>query len=126
MADNTSKSTSEFVDELGKLGENMGNLLKNVWNMDERKFVETELRSGLDQFGRKFNETLDQLEIEANVKKARVMARDAWESAGGPKIVEDLRSSVLESLRRLNVEMAQRTQSRAAHEAKGPHDGTVI
>ena len=126
MSDNQQKSPSELVDELGKLGENMGTMLKNLWNTDERKYVEAEIRSGLDQLSRRLNMTMDQRDIEANLKKAKTVAMDAWESARGPKLVEDLRTSMLDSLRMLNAELVRRTQTKAAHEAKTTDDGPVI
>ena len=126
MSENQQKNSSDIADELGKLGENMGNLLRNMWNMDERKYVESELRSGLEQLSRKLNLAVEQFEVEANLKKARIVAKEAWETARGPQIVEELRTGMVDGLRKLNDEMARRTQTKAAHEAKGPQDGTVI
>ncbi len=110
---------SDIVNELGRLGENLGNLLRGAWqSSEERKYVETELRSGLEQLNKRLNISLDQLNLEDNARKARENAKSAWETAHGPQIVSEARQGMADSLRRLNEELAKRAEPKAAHEPK--------
>ena len=107
---------SEFVTELNRLGENLGNLLKSMWESEERKSIERELNTGLEQLNKRMNETMEQLRKDTAVENVKKAAKDALETARVPKILNEVQQGMLDSLKKLNEEIAKRTQP--AQEAK--------
>ena len=120
MSEETKQETdakqTEFVSELNKLGDNLGNLLRSIWESEERRSIEREVATGVEQFAKKVNETVDQLRTDSNVENVKKAAKDAWETARGPKIVDEMQQGVLDTLKKLNEELAKRAQP--AQEAK--------
>jgi ElaB/YqjD/DUF883 family membrane-anchored ribosome-binding protein len=116
--ENKQESTpkSEFVTELNRLGENLGNLLKSMWESEERKSIERELNTGVDQLLNRVNETVTHLRKEAPVEQVKKAAKDALETARVPQILNEVQQGMLESLKKLNEEIAKRAQP--AQEAK--------
>ncbi len=115
---NSSRPQSEFVNELNKLGENLGQLMRSVWESEERKSIEREMTNGVEQLAKHLNLTLDQLKTDATVGNAKKTVKEAWETARGPKIVSEVQQGVIDTLKKVNDELAKRTQP--AHEVK--HD----
>ena len=111
-----SEPKSEFVTELNRLGENLGNLLKSMWESEERKSIERELNTGLEQMSKRVNETVEQLRKDAAVENVKKAAKDALETARVPKILNEVQQGMLDSLKKLNEEIAKRAQP--AQEAK--------
>jgi hypothetical protein len=111
-----SEPKSEFVTELNRLGENLGNLLKSMWESEERKSIERELNTGLDQLSKRMNETVEQLRKDTAVENVKKAAKDALETARVPKILNEVQQGMLDSLKKLNEEIAKRAQP--AQEAK--------
>jgi ElaB/YqjD/DUF883 family membrane-anchored ribosome-binding protein len=104
--------------ELNRLGENLGKLLKSAWESDERRSVEREIKSGLDQFTKQIDSALEQTRADQNVKKARATIKDAWETAHGPQVMTELHLGLVDSLKKLNDELAKRVEAKPAHEVK--------
>ena len=111
-----SEPKSEFVTELNRLGENLGNLLKSMWESEERKSIERELNTGLDQLSKRVNETVEQLRKDTAVENVKKAAKDALETARVPKILNEVQQGMLDSLKKLIEEIAKRAQP--AQEAK--------
>ena len=110
------EAKSEFVTELNRLGENLGNLLKSMWESEERKSIERELNTGLEQLNKRMNETMEQLRKDTAVENVKKAAKDALETARVPKILNEVQQGMLDSLKKLNEEIAKRAQP--AQEAK--------
>ena len=114
----TPQPGSQFVQELGKLGENLGALIKAYWESEERKSVEREVTKGLEQFSKSVNDTVEQLKRDDKVKKAKEGVKEAWENAHGPQLVDELRGGVLDTLRSINNELARAAAQKPAEEVK--------
>ena len=120
-ANNTNgRPQSELVNELNRLGENIGGLLRSMWESEERKSLERELTHGLEQFAKQVNQTLEQMHKDATIDNAKTKVKEAWETARGPKIVSEVQQGVIDTLKKVNEELGKRTQ--AAQEVK--HDET--
>ncbi len=113
---NNSRPQSEFVNELNKLGENLGQLMRSVWESEERKSIEREMTNGIEQLAKQLNQTLDQLKTDATVGNAKKTVKEAWETARGPKIVSEVHQGVVDTLKKVNEELTKHTQP--AHEVK--------
>ena len=115
---NNARPQSEFINELNKLGENLGQLMRSVWESEERKSIEREMTHGVEQLAKQLNQTLEQLKTDATVHNAKKTVKEAWETARGPKIVSEVQQGVVDTLKKVNEELTKRTQP--AHEVK--HD----
>ena len=113
---NNARPQSEFVNELNKLGENLGQLMRSVWESEERKSIEREMTHGVEQLAKQLNQTLEQLKTDATVGNAKKTVKEAWETARGPKIVSEVQQGVVDTLKKVNEELTKRTQP--AHEVK--------
>jgi hypothetical protein len=112
------QAESDLAKELNRLGENLGKLLKATWESDERKSVERELKSGLDQFTKQINKAVEQSRADQTVKKARETVKDAWETAHGPQVLTEMQNGLVDSLKKLNDEIGRRAQPKPAQEVK--------
>lgn len=113
---------SGIASELGRLGENLGKLLKSVWGAEERHYVENEFRSGMEQFAKGINNAADSIKNDEMLRKAREAAKDAWQTARGPQIVNEVQIGITEVLKRMNDELAKKAERKDAHEASAPAD----
>lgn len=109
---------TDLASELNRLGENLGKLLKATWESDERKAVERELKSGLEQFSRQVNNAVEQTRADQNVKKAKDTLKEAWQTAHGPQVVSEMHMGLVDSLKKLNDEISKRAEAKPAHEVK--------
>ena len=110
------KDQPSLVTELSRLGENLGKLVRAAWESEERKTVEKELKSGLDKFNQHINRAVEQTKAEENLTKAKETVQDAWTTAHGPQVLREMQAGLVDSLKRLNDEIAKRAEPKAAHE----------
>jgi ElaB/YqjD/DUF883 family membrane-anchored ribosome-binding protein len=110
------QSNEDLANELNRLGENLGKMLKSPWTSEERKSIERELKSGVEQFTKQINKAVEQTRIDQNMKKARQTVKDARETAHGPQVLNEMHLGLVESLRRLNDEIARRAEPKPAQE----------
>jgi predicted transcriptional regulator len=108
----------DIAAELNRLGENLGKLLRATWETDELKSVEREIQKGFDEFNRHINNAIEQARNDQNVKKATDTIKDAWVTAHGPQLVDEMRMGLADSLKRLNDELAKRAEMKPAQEVK--------
>lgn len=104
--------------ELNRLGENLGKILKATWESEERKAMEKELKSGLEQFSKQINSAMEQTKTDQSVKKAKEALKDAWETAHGPQVLKEMHLGLVDSLKKLNDEIARRSEPKPAQEVK--------
>ena len=110
MANENKQPQSDLISELNKLGENLGNLLHAAWESEERKSVEREIAAGIEQMNKKLSEATEKVKTDAYIGTAKRKVKDAWETARGPEIVSEVRQGILETLRKINEDLSQRTQ----------------
>jgi ElaB/YqjD/DUF883 family membrane-anchored ribosome-binding protein len=110
------QQNDDLAKELNRLGENLGKLLWSPWTSEERKSIERELKSGVEQFTKQINKAVEQTRFDRNVKKARQTVQEAWETAHGPQVLSEMHLGLVDSLRRLNDEVAKRAEPKPAQE----------
>jgi hypothetical protein len=108
MSEPNKKNTSELLNELDKLGENLVNLLRSAWESDERRSIEREVTAGLEQMGKKFNDAAEKIKTDTYVNSAKQTAKDAWESANVPQVIAEMRKGVIGTLQRINEDLGAR------------------
>ncbi|MCL5997112.1 MAG: hypothetical protein M1546_13800 [Chloroflexi bacterium] len=109
---------SDIAAEMNRLGENLGKLFKATLESDERKSIEREIRNGLDQLSKQVNSAIDQARHDQSVRKAKDTIKDAWETAHGPQVLNEMRLGLVDSLKKLNDELARRAEPKPAQEVK--------
>lgn len=104
------KQASAVETELNKLGENLNNLFRAIWESDERKTMEREITAGLEQVNKSVNEATEKMRTDKNAESIKKGVKDAWENARGPQILQELETGLSNTLARLNEEIAKRAK----------------
>jgi hypothetical protein len=124
MSTENNQNSSELTSELNRLGENLANLLRAAWESEERRSVEREITTGLEQMNKKLADAADQIRHDAALNQARRSAKEAWETAHGPQVLNELRMGVLDTLKAINADLARRAAP--AQEASSPRAEEVV
>ncbi|MFN4293333.1 MAG: hypothetical protein ACK4JD_04295 [Thermoflexales bacterium] len=101
---------SSIERELNKLGENLSNLFRAMWESEERKSIEREVTANLERLNARMNEMVEKVradKVAANLKQG---VKEAWETAHGPQILNELQAGLADVLHKLNEEIAKRAQ----------------
>jgi len=88
--------SGELIEELDKLGREIGRGLRKAWESDERKEIEAEVSKGIDVAGRE----LGKLAKEASESEAAKELRK-----GAKAVSRELRDGLMSGLRKLNEEL---------------------
>jgi methyl-accepting chemotaxis protein len=110
MSEQNKQPASDLIEELNKLGENLGNLLRGAWESEERRSVEREITVGLEQMSKKLGEAAEKVKTDAYVNNARQAAKDAYEAARVPQILEEMQRGVVGTIKRINEDLANRAK----------------
>jgi len=105
---NTARSALE--QELNKLGENLGNLVRALWESEERKAIERELSANLERLNKRVCEVVEKVRANEVVAGVQRSVKEAWETAHGPQILNEVQAGLADTLRKLNEEIARRIQ----------------
>ncbi len=104
------KQQSAIETELNKLGENLSNLMKAIWDSEERKSVEREITENLNQLNQKMDETVNKMKADDTADNLKKSVQNAWETAHGPQILSEIGAGLSETLRKLNEELSKRAK----------------
>lgn len=85
---NTPRSALE--QELNKLGENLGNLVRALWESEERKAIERELSANLERLNKRVCEVVEKVRANEVVAGVQHSVKEAWETAHGPQILNEV------------------------------------
>lgn len=101
---------SALEQELSKLGENLGNLFRAMWESEERKSVEREITANLERLNARVNEMVEKIRADQTANNFKRSVKEAWETAHGPQILNEVQAGIADTLRKLNEEIARRIQ----------------
>jgi ElaB/YqjD/DUF883 family membrane-anchored ribosome-binding protein len=110
MSEQNTPNSSGIEKELNKLGENLNNLFKALWESDERKSIEREVTAGLEQANKSVKDTVEKIRTDQTTNDLKKGVKDAWETARGPQILSELQAGLTATLHKLNDEIAKRAQ----------------
>ncbi len=115
---NSSNSNSPLEREIRQLGENIATLLRTMWDCEERKSLERELVSVLENVNRTITQATEQLQA----RRDRVVntINEVWRTAHGPQIVREIELGLADTLHKLNEALRARAQNPPAQETS-PH-----
>lgn len=110
MSEQNTPNSSGIEKEINKLGENLNNLFKALWESDERKSIEREVTAGLEQANKSVKDTVEKIRTDQTATDLKKGVKDAWETARGPQILNELQTGLTATLQKLNDELAKRAQ----------------
>lgn len=96
--------------ELNRLGENLGNLCRAMWESEERKSIEREITANLERLNARINELVEKIRADRTAANFKQSLKEAWETAHGPQILNEVQAGIADTLRKLNEELAKRVQ----------------
>ncbi len=101
------KVDRNIADELGKLGQQVANAAKAVWESEERRKLQAELTRGVEKFSQELSATLDKAAESEEAKALRVKAEKVVEEVREADVIEDIRKGILAGLEVLNRELGK-------------------
>lgn len=104
------KQPSAIETELNKLGENISNLMKAMWDSEERKSVEREVSANLNDLNKKMDEAVNKVKTDGTTENLKKNMQSAWETARGPQILAEIEAGLTQTLHKLNEELGKRAQ----------------
>lgn len=117
-------SGQEVLDELGRLGSKLVDVVQAAWTSEERKRIEADLKSGLSAVATSLEEGFEKVRANEQTKELLDKAEDVAESLGEKvsqsKVARDLADGLLKGLRSLSVQIdkvADDLQKKQADEA---------
>ncbi len=123
MSDETTKQAeptpppqTDLAKELNKLGENLGNLLRGIWDSEERKSLEREIAKGIEDLNKQVEKATAQAKEDKTLKQAKHSVKEAWETAHGPQIISEVGAGISDTLHTINEELAKRASRKPAQE----------
>lgn len=103
--DSAKTDASVILDELKELGHKATAALQQVWDSEERKKAEEEIRKALKMAGERIDEVGEELRHSDTTKEIKDQASKLVESVEKSKISDDIRKGLLSGLRKLNTEL---------------------
>ncbi len=91
--------------ELKRLGEQVGEAGRLLWNSPQRRILEDQIQEGLQKVSQEFRTLFDELLASEAAQKARAKAEETIQTAAGSPIVEDIQEAMTAGLRELNEEL---------------------
>lgn len=91
--------------ELKRLGEQVGEAGRLLWNSPQRRALEDQIQEGLKKVSQEFRTLFDELLSSETAEKVRTKAEETIQTAAGSPIVEDIQEAMTTGLRELNEEL---------------------
>lgn len=116
-----SNATQELLDELAGLASRLTDLGKSWWNSEQRKQLETDLRTGAESVVTALEGSLKQVAESQEAKELQVKAGEVTEKVAHSKVVNDLATALKNTLQTLSAQLdkaAQDLETRSAAQTK--------
>lgn len=116
-------SVQQLMGELSNLVNRFGEVLQAAWQSDDRKRVESELRSGLNSLAESVDKAVQDIKASDETKDLQHKVGDLGEKVGKSSIVQDIAgifASAAKSVSEQMAKVAKDIEERAAKPAEGP------
>ena len=100
-----SESKSELSDEFRKLGENLVESLKALWEHPETRQFRTEMKDGLTQLGDSLNQAVQDFSETPEAQQLQAGIEDLGEKIRTGEIETKARNELINALSRINMEL---------------------
>lgn len=124
-AETEAEAGTNLADELGKLGRQMGDTLRNAWSSEERQKFEGDVKKGMKSFADEIDNVIQSIRGGNIGTKIKVEATDFREKVESKEIPNKARSGFAEGLRWLSNELghlADKFTPSAQPTEKSPED----
>lgn len=98
---------SAILDELKELGQKATAALQQVWESEERKKAEEEIRKALKMAGERIDEVAEEVRLRDASHEIKEQASKLVESVEKAKVTDEIRKALLTGLRKLNAELTE-------------------
>lgn len=95
----------DLTDEFRNLGNNLKNILQNVWESAERKNLQQEIVAGIDELGKSLNQTFNEIKDSPAGQQFKEDARDLHERVRSGEVETKMRSELFTILQQVNAEL---------------------
>ena len=123
---NQHQSSSQLERELDKLGENLSNLFKSLWDSEERKSIEREITAGVESANKALEDAAEKMRKDRMPEHLKQGVKDVWENARGPQIMTEVQNGLTNSLRKLNEEIGKRAAPAQEVKSDAPASEAVV
>jgi uncharacterized coiled-coil DUF342 family protein len=115
----TPETKSELSDEFRKLGENLAESLKALWEHHETRQFRTEMKDGLTQLGDSLSQAVHDFSESPEGQQLQEGIEDLGEKIRTGEVEAKARNELINALSRINMELEK---VRKDLEEKGAHD----
>jgi len=112
-----SNATQELLDELAGLANRFTDLGKSWWNSDQRKQLETDLRTGAESVVTSLESSFKQVAASQEAKELQSKAGEVTEKVAHSKVVNDLATALKSGLQSLSAQLDKAMQDLEAKSA---------
>lgn len=99
--------SSAILDELSKLGHKASTAVQQLWESDERKKAEEEIRKALRMAGDRIDQVVADVRTSETTAEIKDQATKLVDTVEKSKVTEDIRRGLLAGLRKLNTELTE-------------------
>jgi hypothetical protein len=126
----TTKTEADIAEEFKRLGRQFADTLESMWNSEERRRVETEIRDGVRTFANEVDRVLRDARQSPTATRVKEEAIGVKERVEAGEVTHRARGTVVQGLRWLSQELErlaeQFTPPAAAPAEKAPEEETVV
>ena len=108
----------ELVNELTELADRFANVVRVAWNSDQRKRIETDVKTGLDSLTTSLEDGFRQVSASQEAKELQSKAGEVGEKVSGSKLVADLAGALTTGLRAISDQLEKLATDIQTKEAK--------
>lgn len=120
-----SPAGQEIVDELSILADKFVSTVRLAWNSDQRKQIQNDLKSGLDQIAQSLEQGFDQVATSNEAKDLHTKAQEVGDKVTSSKVFADITGALTSGLRSLSDSLDKLSKDMQAKNAAGGQTGNA-
>jgi hypothetical protein len=97
--------SEDLTDEFRNLGNNLKNIFQNAWESAERRKLQQEIETGLDELGKSLNQAFKEIKDSPAGQQFTEDARDLHDRVRSGEVETKVRSELLSVLQQVNAEL---------------------
>ena len=117
-----SESKSELKDEFRKLGDNLAESLKALWEHPETMQFRTEMKDGLIQLGDTLSQAVRDFSESPEGQRLQADVEDIGEKIRSGEVEAKARHELIHALNRINIELEKVKEQLAESNVEGESD----
>lgn len=102
---NNQMPDEDLTGEFRNLGNNLRDIIQNIWESPERKKLQQEIEAGLDELGKSMNQTFNDIKDSPAGQQFKEDARDLHDRVRSGEVETKVRSELFSILKQVNAEL---------------------